>query len=183
MLPHSHIYLPQPIPQKQAGPLSPRRKREGFTESWRGFQRTNSAATASPRFVVPRGNKLTLTITPNHSHNAWICGPMLAILGVLQVVETQHICLIEPIFWMHVFLYLPKKNMKNGMILPFVTSNMLTRKRPFPHEGSLSLVFRRWRLAPWAAGPRARSVLQGHGVWALRGGSLDPRRAALHGLV
>ena len=36
-------------------------------------------------------------------------------------------------------------------------------------------------MAPWAAGPRARSVLQGHGVWALRGGSLDPRRAALHG--
>ena len=65
---------------------------------------------------------------------------MLAIVGVLQVVETQHICLIEPIFWMRVFLYLPKKNMKNGMILPFVTSNMLTRKRPFPREGSLSLV-------------------------------------------
>ena len=39
-------------------------------------------------------------------------------------------------------------------------------------EGSklVSTVFRRWRLAPWAAGPRARSVLQGHGVWALRGG-------------
>ena len=25
-------------------------------------------------------------------------------------------------------------------------------------------------MAPWAAGPRARSVLQGHGVWALRRG-------------
>ena len=97
--------------------------------------------------------KLTLTITPNHPHNAWICGPMLAIVGVLQVVETQHICLIEPIFWMRVFLYLPKKNMKNGMILPFVTSNMLTRKRPFPREGSLSLVKKR-QSKIWGAGPR-----------------------------
>ena len=36
----------------------------------------------------------------------------------------------------------------------------------------VSTVFRRWRLARWAAGGRARSVLQGHGVWALRGGPL-----------
>ena len=42
----------------------------------------------------------------------------------------------------------------------------------------VSTVFRRWRLARWAAGRRAWSVLQGHGVWALRGGPLT--RAVPH---
>ena len=36
-------------------------------------------------------------------------------------------------------------------------------------EGS-KLVSTVFRLAPWAAGPRARSVLQAHGVWPCEGG-------------
>ena len=136
------MYLPQPIPQKQAGPLSPRRKREGLTESWRGFQRTNSAATASPRFVVPRGkqahphdNPKSFTQCLNLWTNACNCW------GVAGRGNPTHLPYRTNI--LDACFFVPskkKKNMKNGMILPFVTSNMLTRKRPFPREGSLSLV-------------------------------------------
>ena len=89
-------------------------------------------------------NNFTLMKIPNHSHKAWICGPMLASVGVSQVVETQQICLIGRIFWRHAFLYFQKKKMKKYMILPCVTSNMLTRKWPFPREGSSSLVSVAW---------------------------------------
>ena len=140
MLAHSHTYLPQPIPQKQAGPVSPRRKREGSTASWRGFQTANSAATASPRFVVPRRkqfhpheNPKSFTQGLNLWTNACKCWGVAGRGNPTNLPDRTNI--LEACF------FVLSKKMKKYMILPCVTSNMLTRKWPFPREGSSSLVF------------------------------------------